>query len=220
MRALLLAALLLLAAPAARAWVTMEAPPQSTVSWVAQDMVYNGVPMRIQYFHSKNSLPQVLAYYRQRWTDTGWKNYVENTVGPWRNISRAQGDFFLVVQVRPAAGNTAEGYLSQRPLKMSPRPLLGQGAPLPPGSEVVNDIRSNDGDRQGRTLVAFCPLSVDASASYYRESMGKDGWTLVNEGKARNGGRQMVLRKDNQELSLAFAPSGSRTAIGMTIVTR
>ena len=220
MRALLLAALLLLTAPAARAWVAMEAPPQSTVAWVAQDMVYNGVPMRIQYFHSKYSLPQVLAYYRQRWTDIGWKNYVEYTAGPWRNISRAQGDFFVVVQVRPATGNTAEGYLSQRPLKMSPRPLLGQGVPLPPGSKVANDIQSNDGDRLGRTVLAFCPLSVNASAAYYREYMAKDGWSLVSEGKARNGGRQMVLRKDNQELSVAFAPSGDGTAIGMTIVTR
>jgi len=217
---ILLAALLLLAAPAARAWVTMEAPPQSTVAWVAQDMVYNGIPMRIQYFHSKRSLNDVLAYYRQRWTDIGWKNYVENTVGPWRNISRAQGDFFLVVQVRPAVGNTAEGYLSQRPLKSPPRPLLGQGAPLPSGSEVVNDILSHDEDRQGRTLLAYSPLSVDACAAYYRDATGKDGWTLVSEGKTQNGGRQMVLRKGSQELSAAFAPSGNRTAIGMTIVTR
>jgi hypothetical protein len=220
MRILLFAALLLLTAPAARAWVSVEAPPQSTVTWVARDMVYNGVPMRIQYFHSKHSPAQVLDYYRQRWTDGGKKNYVENTVGPWRNISRAKGDVFVTVQARPAAGGTTEGYLSQRPLKSPPPPQLGRGAPLPPGSEVVNDILSNDGDRQSRTLLAYCPLSVDASAAHYREAMGKDGWTLVNEGKARSGGRQMVLRKDDQELSLAFSPSGNRTAIGMTIVKR
>ncbi len=219
MRAVLLLVLGLLAVPAARAWVTVETPSLTRLEWVAEDMVYNGVPMRIQYFHTRLSQAELLAFYRQRWTDGGRKGYVENTVGPWKTISRAAGSFFVTVQIRPLKSGS-EGYLSQRPLAPPPSVLLGRGAPLPPGSEVVNDILSNDAGRQGRTLLAYCPLSVDASATFYRDTVAKHGWTVVSEGKARNGGRQMVLRKGNEELSLAFTPAGSRTAIGMTIVTR
>jgi len=215
-RTLVLALLLLLAAPA-RAWTTVEAPPLATLEWVAQDMVYNGVPTCIQMFRSKAAPQEVLAYYRQRWTDGGKQSYVENQLGPWKTISRAVGDIFVTVQVRPA-GRGSEGYLSQRPVKTPPRPILGQGFPLPPGSEVVNDILSRDGDRQGRTLLAFNQMSVDANAAYFRGTLGKDGWTVASEGRARNGGRQMVLQKGNQELSLALTSTGGRTAVGATIV--
>ncbi len=219
MREFVAGLLLLLGAAPAQAWTTVEEPPLASLEWVAQDMVYNGVPMRIQFFRSKAAPPEVLAHYRQRWTDGGRRHYVENNLGPWKVISRALNDYFVTVQVRPAAAGT-EGYLSQRPLKAPPRPVLGQGFPLPPGSEVVNDILSRDDNRQGRTLLAFNPLPVEANATFFRNSLTGEGWTMASEGNARNGGRQMVLQKGNQELSLALTVAGGRTAVGATIVRR
>jgi hypothetical protein len=212
-------ACLFLAAPvSAVAWATFDAPPSASLEWVAQDLVFNGVAMRIQFFRTKAAPAEVLAYYRQRWTEGGKRLYVENNLGPWRTISHASGDYFLTAQIRPAARGGAEGYLSQRPLKMAPRPILGQGFDLPSGSEVVNDILSQDGDRRGRTLLLFNNLSVDANATFFRGNLQQDGWTLVSEGRGRDGGRQLVLRRGSDELSLAMAAKGNRTAIGATLV--
>jgi len=213
----LLAPLLFLLASPASAWMPVEEPPHATLEWVAQDMVYNGIPTRIQFFRSKAAPADVLAFYRQRWTEGGQPRYVENRPGPWQSISRALGDFFVTVQVR-AAADGAEGYLSQRPIRTPPSPALGQGFALPQGSEVVNDITSRDGDRQARTLLAFNSLTVDANASFFRSSLGREGWDLVSDAGARNGGRQMILRRSSDELSVAMTARRSGTAVGATLV--
>ncbi len=212
--------LLLLAAAPCRAWIRVEAPPAASLEWVAEDMVYNGVPMRIQFFRSKAAPGEVLAHYRQRWSDGGRKQYVENRLGPWETIARGLGEFFVTVQVRPTASGGSEGYLAQRPLAVRATPVLGQGIALPPGSEVVNDILNRDIHRPARTLLAFNSLPVDANAAFFRERYTRDGWTLASDAKGRNGGRQMILRRNGEELSLALALRAGRTALGATLAGR
>jgi hypothetical protein len=97
---------------------------------------------------------------------------------------------------------------------------LGQGVFLPPGSEVVNDILNRDGHRPARTLLAFNGLSVDANAAYFRERYTQEGWTVASDAKGRNGGRQMVLQRKGEELSLALAFRDGKTALGATLVAR
>lgn len=208
--------LLLLAAPC-RAWVSVEPPPDSRLAWVAEDMVHNGVPMRIQFFHSPATPGEVLDHYRRRWREGGAARYVENRLGPWMVIARAEGAFFVSVQVRPAATG-AEGYLAQRALDAAPA-TLGQGVALPPGSAVANDILSRDAQRPARTLLLFNGLSVAANADFFRERYARDGWAVVSEGRARGGG-QLVLQRGSEELSLAFSPSEGKTAIGATWVSK
>ncbi len=218
MKLTLLCLLLLLAAPC-RAWVGVEAPPAATLEWVAEDMVHNGVPMRIQFFRSKAAPGEVLADYRRRWSDGARRQYVENRIGPWKVISHAVGEFFISVQVRPAAGGS-EGYLAQRPLALKTRSVLGLGVALPPGSEVVNDILDRDARRPSRTLLAFNSLSVDDNAAFFRENYPRNGWSLASDAKGRNGGRQMLLQRPGEELSLALVSRAGRTALGATLVGR
>jgi hypothetical protein len=204
-------------APAA-AWEPVDPPPQATLQWVAEDMNYNGVPMRVQFFRSKITLAALLEHYRQRWSEGGQRRYVENDVGPWKAISREQGDYFITVQVRPA-GKGSEGYLSQRPTHARPKAGLGDGFPFPPGSDVVNDILTRDSDRTARTLLAFNGLTVDANADFYRTRLTKEGWAVADDAKGRNGGRQLVLRGPAGELSLALT-GGARTAVAATLVRK
>lgn len=220
MKPVMLCLLLLLAVAPCRAWTRVETPPAASLEWVAEDMVYNGVPMRIQFFRSKVAPGEVLAHYRQRWSDGARRQYVENRLGPWKVISRAVGAFFITVQVRPASGGGAEGYLAQRPLAAKARPVLGQGVALPPGSEVVNDILSRDAHRPARTLLAFNGLSTDANAAFFRERYAREGWTIASDAKGQGGVRQMVLQRDGEEMSLALSFRNGKTALGATLVAR
>jgi hypothetical protein len=217
-RTAIVALLLVVMAPAA-AWEPVDPPPQATLQWVAEDMNYNGVPMRIQFFRSNLALPALLEHYRQRWSEGGKRRYVENDLGPWKVISHEQGDYFIAVQVRPATDRGSEGYLSQRPTHARPKASLGDGFPFPPGSEVVNDILTRDPDRSARTLLAFNGLTVDANADFYRTRLTREGWAIADDAKGRNGGRQLVLRGPAGELSLALA-GGPRTAVAATLVRK
>lgn len=220
MKLAMLCLLLSLGATPCQAWVRVEPPPAASLEWVAEDMVYNGVPMRIQFFRSKVAPARVLAHYRQRWSDGARRQYVENRLGPWQVISRGLGEFFVTVQVRPGPSGGTEGYLAQRPLVAKARPVLGQGIALPPGSEVVNDIFNRDAHRPARTLLAFNGLSTDANAAFFRERYVREGWTIASDVKGRGGVRQMILQRAGEEFSLALSFRDGKTALGATLVAK
>lgn len=218
MNRLVVALLILLDLSPAWAWVKIEEPPLSTVEWVAQDMVFNGIPMRMQTFHSKASANEVLAHYRQLWSPGGRRQYVENDLGPWRTISRQQDDFFITVQVRRAADGT-EGYLSQRLFKIEAQPVATRRFDLPPGTKLVNDIVTRDSGRSARTVLAFNNLSVDDNAAFFRKQYTQAGWSIASDAKADDK-RQMVLQRANEELSVAIASQPGGTAVAATQVSR
>lgn len=160
-------------------WPHFEAPPAASVKWVAQDIVHNGVPMKIKSFQSRASSEEVVQFYRQRWGDDGEGKFVEQTVGPWKVIGTVKEVYNLTVQVQTGAdGSASEGFLGISTLPSVDRPV-GPARDFPQlgGSQLISETISHDSGQGANTLIIQNDYSVGANVSFYSSRLPTMGWT-------------------------------------------
>lgn len=202
---------------AAASWPQLPVPPHTTVQWVAQQMEFNGVPMQIRTFRSRLSVQEMLDYYRARWSNGKRCDCVENSVGPYRQIARSEGPYFYTVQVRATDARSSEGYIGVT-APPAVRTTPGSGFPVPPATQVVNDIKADDGDTRSRTLLLQNRQPPAANAAYYEREMPQQGWRLAGRMQPRSGAQTLRYRREAQEATLVFAQHGADTVVGVTVV--
>lgn len=217
------AALVLLCAPLrawADDWPSIPVPSKSRMEWVAKDMRFNGVPMRVQHFVSSADPADVLSYYRQRWGGLGAS--IENTMGPWRVIGRQENAYYLTVQIKPRGRGGTEGFLgvSRLPALKSP-PRLGVGFPMMEDSRVLNDIENRDPGQQARTLLLDNRFSVESNALFYREQFIHQGWSRVEDRTLQVGrARVVVFKRSGEEAMLTLQGDGHKTIVTANLVQK
>ena len=207
----------LLGQPAA-AGEDFPAPPRAQVEWVSSNMIYNSRPTQVRSFKSRLPVDRVLEYYRNLWQD-GFRDrpgYMEtDTMQPWRIISRITDEHLLTVQVM-SQGNDSKGYLSVTPLDsfLDEGEPMGQGFPMMQGSKVVNDIRTPDAGRDGRTLFLSNDFSVNGNANYYRDHYDLRGWKIDMD-KAPSAGDQHVLAfsKGRKKVNIVITRNQDRSFV-------
>jgi hypothetical protein len=203
-------------APAA-SWPELPPPPRSDVQWVAEDMEFNGVPMQIRTFRSQASMAEVLAFYRARWSKANRCECVEDRVGPYQQIARGEGRYFYTVQVRPLDARSSQGYIAVSvPTREGIKP--GTGFPQLPATQVVNDIRTDDKETTGRTLLMRNAHSLPANISFYERELALEGWQAVDRMPKQGLARSLRFRRAAEEATLVFNQYGKDTVIGATVV--
>lgn len=213
-----LAAMTLASVAAAAAAQPLACPqmprPEGSYQWVAEAIVYNGLPMRIQRADGKQPPEQVLAFYRRQWSGDAGLAPIEYTSGIWRVIAAARSGCFYTVQVQ-AAGAGYTGFLG---VSGAPGPALKANKALPmlTGSTLVNDIEHRDPGKTGRTVVLNNGFSPQANADFYRRRLPDEGWQAVTDREmttAKGPGITMVMKRDLAELSLVIARQGQTTTV-------
>ncbi|HTT07933.1 MAG TPA: hypothetical protein VMH34_04000 [Gammaproteobacteria bacterium] len=192
-------------------------PPQAKVEWVAEDMVMNGIAMRVRRFESPASVEQVLGFYKQRWQDgeKGELGYAEtDALEPWQLLSRVERGRLLTVQVQPTASGSW-GYLGLSDLpQFKGAPRLGEGFPKLSGSRVLNDIVSNDPGKRGRSLLIANSLSIGINAAYYRDHYENEGWhKVMDEIGGRGALRTLVYASGREKVSMVILKFEGETHI-------
>ena len=171
----------------------MPVPPSGALQSVAQDMVVNGLPMSIRIMNTVQTPAQVLAFYRAAWPNRpGQVGNVEDHVDPWDVISTRRDDCFYSVQVQPGRRG-AIGLLGVSRSAGAPG-SAGADFPAMAGTQVVNDMRSQDLGKAGRLLVLSNHFSGSGNATFYRDQMRSSGWTLVQESTPRRGNAQAIVQ--------------------------
>jgi hypothetical protein len=66
--------------------------PEFKLTWIMQDILYNGMPMQVRRFDSTEAPPAILAYYRREWKPVAQKpGAIEYEVGEWKVIAILRG---------------------------------------------------------------------------------------------------------------------------------
>lgn len=170
---------------------------------VADQMQFNGVAMSVSGFTTTRSAKDIEAFYRQQWQEE--IRVVE--VDGLHVISHLSKGLLYTVQftLNPHPGSLIEGYVSLSNLptvSKSNRITLGRGFAMPGGTEVLNDMTSDDGGRKTRMLWLHNKLSVSANISFYQRRLQSEGWTttFLQEGDRQAGG--LIVKKGNTEMNV------------------
>ncbi len=207
------------------AWPPFPTPAGASVSWVAENMRYNNVPMQIRMMQSSDSPARILAFYRERWKDAGGKT-AETRLSPWTILALASGPFQFTVETREVKGGSESVLTISRLPEMvekARQSLRGQGPgfdkpghgfPMMSGSRVHMDMESFDEGRQGRMIMHRNSFPVEDNALYLREQLLLHGWTRNKDNRSPDGrSRTLVFRRGSQELVLTLSRNGSQTEI-------
>ncbi len=170
---------------------------------VADQMQFNGVAMSVSGFTTTKSRTDIEAYYRQQWQEQ--IRIVE--VDGLHVISHLNKGLLYTVQytINQAAGSLIEGFISLSNLptvSKANKITLGSGFSMPGGTEVLNDMTSDDGGKKTRMLWLHNKLSVSANVSFYQQRLGSDGWltTFVHNTGRQAGG--LMVKKGNTEMNI------------------
>ena len=207
-RTIILPGLLILFSTNAGATPKFPSPPDSTVNKMGEAMVVNGIPMHIRQFISKNSVDQVLDYYRNYWPKgtPDKPGYTETDIlTPWKIITRVEDGYLMTVQVTESGDRGSHGLLgmSRLPDPEKDLPTLGENFPKMRGSTVFNDIQSEDIGKQGRTIQLSNTYSVETNGNFYKDYFTNQGWSVdmdktISDGNSRsqrfsNGNKNVII---------------------------
>ena len=204
-------------------WPEVSLPPGVHEFTLGQDMSINGLPMRVRGFVSRQTAPQVLAWFR---ASLGMP-LVEDRLGGSVVLGRAQGRHYLTVQIEPA-GAGSRGLIAQTDLpamlsrRDEERALSGRWlARLPPGVRLQSLTRGRDGSRHSQHLVLDSMHSASASSDAIRSVLQLDGYVLERRAPGTEPpANTLYFRGPGQEaVAIIVAnPDGSSAIVINTVV--
>lgn len=223
---LLLAALLLAALPhKASAGIGCDAlgyPDGAQVVVVADNMLFNGVPMASWELRWREPPERLRAFYRNGWEARG-DRVVETEIGDWKTVATRDGECFYTVQTKAAAGGTYALIGVTRPPANAVQPPPGAGFPMLSGSKVINDLRHKDTIRNARTLLLANSFPIGANASFYRTAMSGQGWVPTFDRAVRTERGQshvLIWKRGAEEASMTIGSGLLGSSIAINFVDR
>jgi hypothetical protein len=221
-------------ASAQNTWPSIALPKSAAAFGIGEQLTANGLPMRIQGFVSQKKPAELLDWFRQ----SLGKPLVENTLGNKQILGRAEGRYYLTVQIE-AAGQGSKGLAAVTDVKamLQSREKTQDSNGrwlnrLPSGSKIISQISSQDGGKLNTQLVIVNGHSETLNANALKDIMEKDGQALerevtpddrtLNHNRARPAqGRTLLFKGKGKEAVATIARDGNgSTSIVLSIVTQ
>jgi hypothetical protein len=199
-----------------------KAPPDANVSFVAEEMILNGIPMQVRRFTTQAGVEEVVDFYRKEWGDgtPAQPGFVVNTMTPpWFVISRMEDDYLMTVQVQHA-GKGAWGYLGLSRLSERQRgPVIGKYFPMPAGSQTLNELISKDPGKKGRTMQILNEQSLVNNVNFYRNHYQGEGWAVDMDRALGSHMHVLTVRKGRTHVNLVITEDQGKSRIVVNEVT-
>lgn len=236
-RSLLLGVVLTLLSASGRAstevnWPQPRLPDDLATFAMGPAMTVDGVPMRLQGFVSRQKPASLTDAVRR----SLGQPLVESTHGGKRILGRAEGRFYITVQIE-ASGSGSRGIVATADLgelvrnhQAIERVKAQWLDRLPAGSTIASDMRSNDGGMEARHTVILNDHDAARNRDAIVTLLADEGYVLERETgpaqatasqDARNApaGTALHFRAPGREAMAVIARSGSRTAIVLNTVS-
>jgi hypothetical protein len=192
-------------------------PPKSRIGLLGEEMVFNGIPMEIRQFQSGLSVAEILEYYGQVWpagTEKEPGYVVSDALKPWTIITRSEDGYLMTVQVT-AEGGGSRGFLAKSHMDgaLEQKREFGGDFPVMHGSSPMNDVRTADAGKDGRTLAFVNDRTPEANADYYRTWFASRGWTQDMDKSPGSAGHVLSFRNGDKSVNIVINGRADRTYI-------
>lgn len=200
---------------------SIPAPDWLKRTAIAEKMVVNGIPSKVEYFEAERDVEEVLKYYRRRWSGmlAGHSGYREAHVKPWHIISRLEQRHLLTVQVRDSSALSADGYLAVADLdEVGTEKTDLDDIPKMAGSKVIDSNTSFDPGKKGEVVMLANKFSVVVNGNFYRDHYSTRGWGTLQDQKLA-GAQAMAFRRFGTEVRLVIKESDMGSVVVINRVT-
>ncbi len=165
---------------AAQNWPNVEFPKNATVEIVADNMNFNGIPMRTWAVTDQQTSPMLTAaFFRQQWKDSSIK-FDEQKFGNDFIINSLQPPYLLTARIKPQL----KGVLVYVGISKNEAVTANANSlafPTLASSTVLSDIRSQDLFKRGRTLLLRSGSDIGSAYRYYYNYFVGQGWTVSGD---------------------------------------
>lgn len=202
---------------AATEWPQIRLPDNLSVFPIGEKMAVGGTPMRMVGFVSPQPPPVLLAALRR----SLGQPLVESTSGERRILARAEGRFYITVQVTPSVDGS-RGIVSIADLT-APRESESDAARaasarwldrLPSGSAISSDVASDDAGKSARHMIVTNGHAESVNREAVLRLMQQDGYRLERETRADARRRRDVPAQFADAAALYFtAPKKQAVAV-------
>ena len=157
---------------------------------------WNQSPMAGRSFRVAATLEQVKSFYGDAWQDA--VDYTE--FNGWQQILHINKRCMMMVQVKAQNDQFSYGrlLLTNPPAGDAGKQVLGEGMPVPPGAQVISDMRSDDDIRQGRMVLLLGEDDLESTRAWYEAELLNQGWTV--EGRSDQGNAFVLSYAKGREL--------------------
>lgn len=180
------------------------------VSSLGNNVQWNHQTLDGQTFRVPASVDEVKSFYGRKWEDA--VDYSE--FNGWEQIFHLNEDCMMLVQVKRQNERFSYGriLLTNPPAKNVGEIQLGQGMPVPPGAEVISDMKSDDKIRAGRMVLLRVEDNLHSTNAWYETELASKGWSLEQRSQQANG---VVLSysKGRELLSVALLRHQDQTQV-------
>lgn len=218
MRALVSLLLFVLAVPAWADWPVLPLPVQASRIDLGPPMQVNGLPVQMKGFLSQLPPARVRDWYRSQLG----QHHVENQLGNKTILGKAEGDFYLTVQLE-AAGQGTRGVLAvTRQLGIEAERVASLEAAqrfvarFPAGSRLLNQQASTEKGRRTNHAVLSNRHPVDLNRERLLAILADEGMALEREAPAPGRDGCLMLFRGRDREAMAVISRG--TDGGSTIV--
>ncbi|QNA88719.1 hypothetical protein G4G28_09840 [Massilia sp. Dwa41.01b] len=221
---------------AAPAWPTVKLPPAAETFPIGEQMIVNGMPMRMQGFVLHMEPKEALTWFRRNMG----KPLMEDLVDDKLVLGRAEGDFYMTVQLEPAGpgGKGVRGTVAVTDLKGAHDRRDENAAAnarmlnrLPGGTKLLNQMSSSDGGKFAAYVVAENGHSETLNRNSLVDNLRREGFHLERDNPldqpATKGlpdplrrGRTLSFKGKGKEATAVIRANGNgQTSIVLNTVT-
>lgn len=220
-------------ARAATQWPVPTLPPSAVAYRIGEQMVVDGLPMRVQGFVSPRERKEIAAWFRQ----SLGKPLMENQVGSKLVLGRALGEYYLAVQLE-AIGHGTRAIVSVAHLKAgydnranTTAELARMMARFPSGSRLVSAIDSIDRGKLSQHVVVSNAYQEEVNGNRLIAMMRDDGFALEQTAStdgapahhsfagAQNGKTMYFKGAGKEAMAVIFRDPAGQVTIVMNAIT-
>ncbi|WP_281213159.1 hypothetical protein [Shewanella insulae] len=195
-------------------WPEIDFPDTAKVEIVADEMRYNGYPMKTWVVKDTQTQAQLAAFFTKAWQKDS-ERFDSRPFNGDLVINSLQPPYLLTARIsQQFDGVTAFVGITKNMEENELAKVRRNTFPQPTGATVLSDIASTDLYKQGRTIVLSSPRSLASNYHYYRRHYQQRGWveeTAILD--TQSGKAALQMRQGTNSVDISFDTRNSQVYI-------
>ena len=191
-------------------------PDSATIVVVSDGMLVDGIQMKAWELKSTKSLSENIDFFTESWQPKS-DVFTHKQLNEWEVLNAVIDDVIYTAKLKTVGKSYTFGYIGT---SENPKNRLQNvnnhlhGFPMPSGTTVMREIKSEDGGKISNTMILDNNLSVKSNLNFYKKYYTKYNWAIDKAAyteQLNNG--VFMARNGPNNVNITFMRQSGRTFI-------